>query len=110
MIWWLAHTPEPTKGLHPLNFGWFEDDDGDSVPKWFEGRSLLNTLTSDKDSRQENVLADKLNVMFDAEVDPYDLDASINEGTKSDDTDFEMLEYDSEPWNDDNESDCEDND
>ena len=96
--------------MHPLDFGWLEDDDGHYVPKWFEGRSLPDTLTSGKDSKQENILTDKPNMMSDTEVDPYDVDTSTDEGSESDDTDFEMLEYDSEPWSDDSDSDCEDDD
>ena len=73
-----------------------------------EGRFLPDTLISDKDSKQENVPTVKLNVMSDAEVDPDDVDASTDEGSVSDANNFEILEYDSEPWSDDSESDCED--
>ena len=43
------------------------------------------------------------------------MDVSIDEGNENDDTDFEKLyfdevESDSEPWSDDSESDCEDDD
>ncbi|KAK3877966.1 hypothetical protein Pcinc_017368 [Petrolisthes cinctipes] len=72
------------------------------------GRSLPDTLNSDKDSKLENVPTDKPNVMSDTEVDLYDVDTFIDEGSESDDTDIEMLEYDSEPWSDDSESDYED--
>ena len=80
------------------------------MPKLFEGRSLPDTLTSDKDSKQENVPTVKPNVMSGTEVDPNDVDAPTDEGSESYATDFEMLEYNSEPWSDDSERDCEDDD
>ena len=78
------------------------------MPKLFEGRSLPDTLTSDKDSKQENVPTVKPNVMSDTEVDLDDMDASTDEGSKSDVTDFEMQGYNSEPCSDDSDSNCED--
>ena len=50
IIWRLAYTPEPSKGLDPIKFGWEEDDNGHYVPFWYEGSPLPGNFPCTKDS------------------------------------------------------------
>ena len=40
-----AGTSDPTSGIHPLNYGWVNND-GLFLPFWFEGNALPTSLTA----------------------------------------------------------------
>ena len=95
IMWRLSHTPEPTKDIHPLDFGWI-DSDGHYVPRWFEGEPLPDKLFGDEDTEPDLVL-DEVNQLDDIDAELYDADI-----------DAESLS-DEEAWSDDSDSEC-DND
>ena len=43
MLWRRAHTAEPARHIHPLDFRWIEDDNGHYLPIWFKGETLSET-------------------------------------------------------------------
>ena len=91
-MWRLSHTPEPTKDIHPLDFGWI-DRDGHYVPRWSEGEPLPDKLFGDEDTESDQVL-DEVNQLDDIDAELYDAD-----------TDTESLS-DEEAWSDDSDSEC----
>ena len=113
IVWRLAHTPEPTKNVHPLNYGWTDNGDGHYVPQWFVGEPLPDKLFNDEDAELEQVHDDESDMVSDTEMDPRGADTDV--GNESDDTiiadyDEESLQSDDQPWSEDSESDYEDND
>ncbi|PIK60587.1 hypothetical protein BSL78_02523 [Apostichopus japonicus] len=104
-----AHTKQPTKDLHPLNYGWIANDDGLYVPHWYEGEALPDTLSSE-DSEPVHE-CEEMTLALDAVVDPRD---NYAENMRKYDMDVADVDDDSElddqPWSDDSESECEDED
>ena len=107
MTWRLAHTPEPTKDMHPLSYGWKDNGDGHYVPQWFVGAPLPDTLMGNEDSEVGHDIDEESGMVSESETDPDNADTD-----QSDDTiiivDGEESQPDDQPWSDDSESDYED--
>ena len=95
LMWRRAHTEQPTKGLHPLNYGWVANDDGLYVPCWFQGKTLTASLASEDIETQQEL----------DEASEVQLREEITDNV----TDFDDTELDEIPWSDDSESELEDN-
>ena len=44
MLWRHAHTTETTRDIHPHNFGWREDGNGQYLPLCFKGETLSENI------------------------------------------------------------------
>ena len=94
MLWRRAHTAEPARDIHPLNFGWREDDNGHYLPLWFKGETLPENIpNNDEEIETEN----------DSYDDVRDI-GNDNELYKNY-VEFDEVESDSQPWSSDSESD-----
>ena len=95
LLWRSAHTAEPARDIHPLNFGWREDGYGHYLPLWFKGESLPENIPDYEEEIETE------NDSHDGERD-IDID---NEFHKIVSVDFDEVESDSQPWSSDSESD-----
>ena len=95
MLWIRAHTAEPARDIHPLNFGWREDANGHYLPLWFNGETLPENIPNyDEEIDIENY----------SHVNVRDIDYD-DQYYKNDYVEFDVVESDSQPWSTDRESD-----
>ena len=80
--------------MHPLNFGWKDDDNGRYVPIWFEGEAFLENISYNGEESESEIKS------YDTETDVED-DHEVND---KDDVEFDKMEFDSQPWSSDSES------
>ena len=92
-MWRLAHTPNTTRNMHPLNYGWTEISGHYSL-LWYEGASLPETLITTGDDGQELVLDKVLDSPSCLEVDPHN--SETDEESLSDDIQWSKSESDSD--------------
>ena len=111
ILWTRAGTRDPTDGIHPLSYGWVNNN-GHFLPLWFEGNALPTSLTT---CEMESV--DNESVTEHGLLDVYEADTDIDSDKDEGDDDiyshieFDTLESDT-AWTSDSEScsgdDCDD--